>query len=126
MSRSHITPGIAILFVLLSSSSEFTMVIEHRLAQFDGVVATRTNDIYYPPWTRNRANRYVIRESGGQEHVYHADSAEDSRDGFPIGTKLTKQRWHMEYEEMVRSGIISRSAYTSARWCLTLPCWWRA
>jgi hypothetical protein len=99
MRKSHITPGAAILAVLLLSSGEYATVAGHFLAQFDGVVVARTEFVHYPPWTRNLTTKYSIRETDGREHVYYADPSEGGRvDGFPIGTHLTKQRWRMDYE----------------------------
>ena len=98
MRKAHIPPGVAILVILLLSCGEYAMVAGHYLAQFDGVVVARTDDVHYPPWTRNLATRYVIRESDGLERVYYADPSQGHIDGFPIGTRLTKQRWHMDYE----------------------------
>jgi hypothetical protein len=43
MRKTHITPGAAILAVLLLSSGEYATVVGHLLAQFDGVVVARTN-----------------------------------------------------------------------------------
>jgi len=80
------------------------MVLEHWLAQFDGVIVARTDDVHYPLWTRNLATRYIIREADGREHVFHVDPAEGHRNGFPIGTRLTKHRWHMDYEEDGHAG----------------------
>jgi hypothetical protein len=99
MRKAHIPPGIALLSILLAASGEYAIVIGHYWAQFNGVVVARTNDVHFPSWTRNRANRYVIREADGSEHVYYADSSEGHRDGFPIGTSLVKQRWRMDYQE---------------------------
>lgn len=99
MRRAHIAPGVAILAILLSCSGDFAIVLEHLLAQFDGVVVARTDDVHYPSWTRNLANRYVVHESDGRDRVYYADPSEGRLDGFPIGTRVTKQRWHMDYEE---------------------------
>jgi hypothetical protein len=97
--RSHTTPGLALFFILLLGSTDYAMVLEHLLAQFDGVVEERTEDVFYPIWTHNLVNRYVIRESDGRQDVYYADSSEGRRDGFAVGTRLAKQRWHMDYEE---------------------------
>lgn len=58
MKKAHI-PDAAILVILLLSCGEYAMVAGHYLAQFDGVVVARTNDVHYPPWTRNLATRYV-------------------------------------------------------------------
>jgi len=102
MRRAHITPGVATLAILLSSSGDFAIVLEHLLAQFDGVVVARADDVHYPPWTRNLANRYVVRESDGRDRVYYADPSEGHLNGFPIGTRVTKQRWRMDYEENVQ------------------------
>lgn len=98
MTKAHTAPGGAIFFILLLSCGEYAMVGGQYLARFDGVVVARTNGVYYPPWTRNRATRYVIRESDGRERVYYADPGQGHIDGFPIGTHLTKQRWRMDYE----------------------------
>ncbi len=99
MRKAHIPPGVAILVILLSSSGEYATVLGHLLARFDGVVVARKEDVHYPPWTRNLTTRYIIRESNGRRHVYYADPSEGRRDGFPIGTRLTKQRWRFDYEE---------------------------
>jgi hypothetical protein len=100
MNKTHITPGAAILVILLLSSGEYATVAGHFLAQFDGVVVARTEFVHYPPWTRNLTTKYVIREADGREHVFYADPSEGSGiDGFPIGTHLTKQRGHLDYEE---------------------------
>ena len=40
----------------------------------------------------------MIREADGTERVYHADAAEGHINGFPIGSRLTKRRWHLDYE----------------------------
>lgn len=98
MGKPQTTIAVVILAIVAIASGEYAMVIGHYLAQFDGVVVTRTDDVHFPPWTRNRANRYVIRESDGSEHIYYADSAE-GRNGFPIGTRIAKQRWRMGYKE---------------------------
>jgi hypothetical protein len=98
MRKAHVASGVAILVILLSSSGEYAMVVGHYLAQFDGLVVARTDDIHYPPWTRNLATRYVIRESDGRRGVYYADPSQGHIDGFPIGTRLSKQRRHMDYE----------------------------
>lgn len=98
MRKAHTAPGAAILVILLLSSGEYAMVAGHYLAQFDGVVVARTDPVHYPPWTRNRATRYVISESDGRERVYYADPSQGHLDGFPIGTRLTKRRWHMDYQ----------------------------
>src|SRR6185437_8272316 len=92
------------LSVLLGASGEFGMTIEHYWAHFDGIVVARKDNVRFPPWSRNRATRYVIRESGGREYVYYADSSEgapseSALNGFPVGTRLRKQRRHMDYEE---------------------------
>ncbi len=63
----------------------------------------RKDNVPFPPWSRNRANRYLIRDLDGREHVYYADWSEGNLDGFPIGTSIRKQRWHMEYEENGRT-----------------------
>ncbi len=99
MNKSHIPPSVVILSILLVAAGEYAMVLGHYWAQFDGVVVARKDNVRFPPWTRNRANRYVIRNSDGQEHVYYADSSEGDLGGFPIGATLTKQRWHMDYQE---------------------------
>ncbi len=99
MRKAHIPPGVAILVILLGSSGEYSMVLGHLLARFDGIVVARKDRVYYPLWTRNVATRYVIREFDGRTRVYYADPSEGHRDGFPIGTRLTKQRWHFDYEE---------------------------
>ncbi len=98
MRKSHITPGLAILTILLLSSGEYATVVGHYLAQFDGVVVARTELVHYPPWTRNLTTKYVIQESDGRKYVYYADPSQGHIDGFPIGTHLAKQRWHMDYE----------------------------
>ncbi len=98
MRKAHTTPGVVILLILLTSSGEYATVVGHYLAQFDGVVVARTDDVHYPPWTRNLVTRYVIGESDGRERVYHADPSQGHINGFPIGTRLTKQRWHLDYE----------------------------
>jgi hypothetical protein len=91
-------PGAAFLLILLISSGEYATVAGHYLAQFDGVIIGRTEFVRYPPWTRNLTTRYLIREADGREHVYYADPSQGHIDGFPIGTHLIKQRWHMDYE----------------------------
>jgi hypothetical protein len=68
------------------------------MAQFDGVVAARTKNVAYPPWTRNLTTRDVVQEPDGRKYVYYADPSEGDLGGFKIGTHLTKQRWHMDYE----------------------------
>ena len=98
MRRAHVGPGAAFLLILLLSSGDFAMVAGHYLAQFDGVVVSRTEFVHYPSWTRNLTTRYLIREPSGREHVYYADPSQGHIDGFRIGTHLSKQRWHMEYE----------------------------
>ena len=97
MRKAHIAPGVAILTILLSSSGEYASVIGHYMARFDGVVVARKSDVHYPLWTRNRTTRYEIRESDGQQRVYYADPSQGHIDGFPLGTRLSKQRWHMDY-----------------------------
>lgn len=43
--------------------------------------------------------KYVIRDADGREHVYYADPSEGGYvHGFPVGTHLTKPRWHLDYE----------------------------
>ena len=84
--------------ILLVSSGEYATVAGHYLGQFDGVVVARTEFVHYPSWTRNLSTRYLIRESDGRERVYYADPSQGYIDGFPLGTRLSKQRWHMEYE----------------------------
>ena len=99
MRRAYIAPSVAILAIFLSSSGDLAIVLEHLLAQFDGVVVARTDDVHYPFWTRNLATRYVVRGFDGRDRVYYADPSEGHLNGFPIGTRVTKQRWRMEYEE---------------------------
>jgi hypothetical protein len=97
--KAHVPPAVAILTIFLVSSGDFMIVLGHLLAQFDGVVVARTEDVHYPPWTRTRATRYIIRDTDGHQHLYYADSSEGGLDGFPDGTSLKKHRWQFEYEE---------------------------
>jgi len=103
MRKSHVAPGALILMIILAASSDCIPVLQHYLAQFDGVVAARTDDVRFPPWTRNRATKYVIRDSDGRDHVYYADSIQGHWNGYPIGTSLSKERWHMDYKEGSRT-----------------------
>jgi len=99
VTRVRTTPAVAIIVILLSSLGDYAMVLGQFVVQFDGVVVARTDDLHYPPWTRNRVTRYVIHETDGRDGVYHADPSEGGGSGFPIGTVLRKQRWHLDYEE---------------------------
>ncbi len=103
MGKAHIPTSVVILSILLVAAGEYAMVLGHYWAQFDGVVVARKDNVRFPSWTRNRANRYVIGGSDGRQYVYYADSSEGDLDGFPIGTRLTKQRWHMDYQENGRA-----------------------
>lgn len=98
MTKTHASAGAAIVMILLLSSGEYATLIGHYLAQFDGVVVARAEFTHYPPWTRNLVTRYVIREADGRKHVYYADPSEGDLGGFAIGTHLSKERWHMDYE----------------------------
>ena len=98
MRKTHVSISAAILTVVLLGSGEYAMVIGHLLADFDGVVVARSDSIHYPPWTRNLANRYVIQEANGRKYVYYADPSEGDLGGFAIGTRITKERWRMDYE----------------------------
>jgi hypothetical protein len=98
MKKARVSVGGAILLILALSSGEYATTVGHFLAQFDGVVVARTYNAAYPPWTRNLTTRYVIQESSGRKRVYYADPGEGDLDGFKIGTHLSKQRWHMDYE----------------------------
>ncbi|HLI63020.1 MAG TPA: hypothetical protein VKV05_06450 [Terriglobales bacterium] len=99
MHKAHIPASVVILSIFLAASGEYAPVLGHYWAQFDGVVVARKDNVRFPPWTRNRANRYVIRDADGTQRVYYADSGEGDLDGFPIGARLTKQRWRMDYQE---------------------------
>lgn len=94
----RISPFLVVVLVLARGSGDYAVVLEHLLAQFDGVVVART-DVRYPPWTRNHATRYVIRGSDGQERIFTTDPSDGGTHGFPIGTRLRKQRWDLSYEE---------------------------
>ncbi len=96
LKKPHVPPAVALITILLASSGDSAIVIGHLPTQFDGVVVTRTEDVHYPPWTRTRARKYVIRESDGRERVYYADPSEGELDGFPIGATISKQRWHLD------------------------------
>jgi hypothetical protein len=98
MKKARVSVGGAILLILALSSGEYATTVGHFLAQFDGVVAARTNNVAYPSWTRNLTTRYVIQEPDGRKCVYYADPSEGDLGGFKIGTHLSKQRWHMVYE----------------------------
>src|SRR5690349_17704844 len=98
MQKARVSVGGAILLILALSSGEYAMTVGHFLAQFDGVVAARTYDVAYPPWSRNLTTRYVIQEPGGRKCVYYADPSEGVLGGYKIGTHLSKQRWHIDYE----------------------------
>jgi len=103
MIRVRTTPAFAVLVILLSSLGDYATVLEHFVARFDGVVVARTDGAHYPPWTRNRATRYVIRGADGRDRIYDADPSEGGVYGFPIGTVMKKERWHLEYEANGRS-----------------------
>jgi hypothetical protein len=98
MRKAHVSIGGAILLIVLLSSGEYATTVGHFFAQFDGVVVARTENVSYPPWTRNLTTKYVIQESYGRTFGYYADPSEGDLGGFKIGTRLRKQRWHMEYE----------------------------
>jgi hypothetical protein len=93
------TPFVAILVILLSGAGDYVIVLEQYCSRWDGAVIARANDIHYPPWTRTRATKYVVRGSDGSENTYYADPSIGARDGFPLGTVLKKQRWSLAYEE---------------------------
>ena len=99
MTKAHTTPAVAIIVILLISSGDYGIVLGHLLAQFDGVLVARTDNLHYPPWTRNGATRYVIHGADGRDHVYYADPGEGRSGGFPLGTELRKRRWHFDYVE---------------------------
>ena len=98
MRKAHLGPGAVFLMILLLSSGECATVAGHYLAQFDGVIVARSEFVHYSSWTRNLTTRYLIHEADGREHIYYADPSQGHIDGFPIGTHLVKQRWHMDYE----------------------------
>jgi hypothetical protein len=98
MRKAHASAGGAILLILFLSSGEYAMTIGHLLAQFDGVVIARTENIFYPPWIRNLTTKYVIQASDGRRYIYYADPSEGDLGGFRIGTHLSKSRWHLDYE----------------------------
>jgi hypothetical protein len=74
------------------------MVGEQYFAQFDGIVVAQTDYVHYPPWTRNLATRYVLRQADGSQVVFHVDPGMGHLNGFALGTHLTKQRWRFNYE----------------------------
>lgn len=93
------TPFVAILVILLSGAGDYAIVLEQYCARWNGVVISRTDDIHYPPWTRIRVTKYVVRGIDGSEHSYYLDPAMGAGDGFAPGTVLNKQRWSFAYEE---------------------------
>jgi hypothetical protein len=95
----HTTPFIAILVILLSGVGDYAIVLEQYCARWDGVVIARTDDLHYPPWTRIRVTKYVVRGLDGSESTYHSDPSIGARDGFPPGIVLKKRRWTFAYEE---------------------------
>jgi hypothetical protein len=60
------------------------------VGRWDGVVIARTDDLHYPPWTRNRVTKYVVRGFDGSESTYYSDPSIGARGGFPPGTTLKK------------------------------------
>ncbi len=84
--------------LLLISSGDYLAVGEQYFAQLDGIVVARTDNVHYPPWTRNLATRYVLRRADGSQVVFYADSSMGRLNGFALGTHLTKQRWRFNYE----------------------------
>jgi hypothetical protein len=97
MQKAQLGPVALILLIILQGGSDYSIFFGHLLARFDGVVATR-EDVRFPPWTHFHAIRYTIRQDDGRERTYIADPIEGGRGGFPIGTRLRKDRWRLEYE----------------------------
>ena len=95
----RITPFFAIVVILLSGVGDYAIVLEQYCARWDGVVIARTDDLHYPPWTRIRVTKYVVRGLDGSERTYFSDPSIGARDGFPPGTVLKKQRWTFAYQE---------------------------
>lgn len=97
MPKARLTAVLLFVLILLQGSSDLTILFEHVLARFDGVIVAR-EDVRYPLWTHYHATRYTIRGSDDRPQVYIADAGEGGLHGFSVGTQLRKERWRTDYE----------------------------
>jgi hypothetical protein len=70
---------------------------QRLIAQVEGVVVS-SRDIHSPNNPRY-VTQYTFRNSDGNETTYVAGASDASLpQSMPVGTRITKRKWHVEYE----------------------------